>query len=125
MIEKRVGHYLLIEKIGEGGMEVVYKAKDEKLDRIVAIKFLPPEFSKDKEIKTRFLREAKALSILDHPNICVVHEIDETEDERVYMVMNYYEGKTLKDKIAKKEIKIKEARNIFKQIAQGLLADVV
>jgi len=125
VIEKRVGHYLLIEKIGEGGMEVVYKAKDEKLDRIVAIKFLPPEFSKDKEIKTRFLREAKALSILDHPNICVVHEIDETEDERVYMVMNYYEGKTLKDKIAKKEIKIKEARNIFKQIAQGLSADVV
>ncbi len=122
MIEKRVGHYLLIEKIGEGGMGVVYKAKDEKLDRIVAIKFLPPEFSKDKEIKARFLREAKALSILDHPNICVVHGIDETEDKRVYMIMNYYEGKTLKEKIEKKEIKTKEAINIFKQIAKGLLA---
>ncbi len=102
-------------------MGVVYKAVDEKLDRIVAIKFLPPHLINNKEIKERFLREAKALSKLDHPNICVIHEIGETEDDRVFIVMNYYEGETLDKKIKKKSLKRDDTIEIIFQIARGLL----
>lgn len=91
MIGKTISHYKISEKLGGGGMGVVYKAEDTKLNRIVALKFLPPELTRDEDAKKRFIQEAQAASSLDHNNICVVHEIDETEDGQMFICMNYYE----------------------------------
>jgi serine/threonine protein kinase/tetratricopeptide (TPR) repeat protein len=120
MIGKIISHYKIIEKIGSGGMGVVYKAQDLKLDRFVAIKFLPPSFSSDEEAKQRFIHEAKAASTLQHNNICTIHEIDETDDEQLFICMDYYEGETLKEKIKDEKLKIKEILDYATQIAQGL-----
>ena len=84
MIGKTISHYKILEKLGAGGMGVVYKARDEKLDRIVALKFLPPSYSFDEDIKKRFIHEAKAVSKLQHNNICTIHEINETEDGQLF-----------------------------------------
>ncbi|MCG8608372.1 serine/threonine-protein kinase [bacterium] len=100
MIGKSVSHYKILEKIGGGGMGVVYKARDENLDRLVALKFLPPQFSADEEEKERFIQEAKAASSLDHPNICTVHEIGEAEDGQMFIAMAFYQGATLNQKLA-------------------------
>jgi len=121
MIGKTVSHYMIHEKIGEGGMGVVYKAVDTKLNRIVALKFLPPELTRDPEAKTRFIREAQAASSLDHPNICTIHEIDETDDGRMFIVMAYYAGQTLKEKISHGPLNLEEAIHIASEIAQGLM----
>jgi Tol biopolymer transport system component/serine/threonine protein kinase len=99
MIGKTISRYKIIEKVGEGGMGVVYKAEDIRLNRLTAVKFLRPEFTLDEEAKTRFTREARAASALDHPNICMVHEIDETKDGRLFIAMAYYDGETLKEKL--------------------------
>jgi serine/threonine-protein kinase len=101
-------------------MGVVYKAEDTKLKRLVALKFLPPAFATDPTTKERFIHEAQSASALQHNNICAIHEIDETEDGQMYIVMDYYEGETLKLKIEKAKLKIDESMDIAIQVAQGL-----
>jgi serine/threonine-protein kinase len=120
MIGKKISHYRIIEKLGEGGMGVIYKAQDLKLDRFVALKFLPPHLTTSIEEKQRFIHEAKAASSLDHPNICNIYEIDETEDGQLFISMAYYEGKTLDKPIKEKPLPLEEAINIAIQIAHGL-----
>ena len=90
-------------------MGAVYKARDPRLDRIVAIKVLPPDLTRDDGAKQRFLVEAKAASALDHPNICTIHEIDETPDGQLYLVMAHYDGGTLKQRIARGPLGLEEA----------------
>lgn len=114
------GKYRITEKLGEGGMGIVYKAEDTKLNRSVALKFLSPELTKNEEARGRFIQEAQAASALDHPNICTVHEINETEDDQVFIVMACYEGESLKEKIAKDPLEPEEVFNIAIQVAQGL-----
>jgi len=120
MIGKTISHYKILEKLGEGGMGVVYKARDTKLDRHVAIKFLPQHLSRDKDAKKRFVQEAKAASALNHPNIGVIHEIDDTPDGQTFIVMAYYEGETLKDKLEGGVLNAEDALDIVIQIASGL-----
>jgi len=120
MIGKTVSHYKILEKLGQGGMGIVYKAQDTKLDRFVALKFLPPHISENEEEKKRFIQEAKAASALQHHNICTIHEINETDDEQLFLCMDYYEGETLKDKIESGPLEEEETINIAVQIAQGL-----
>ena len=120
MIGKTISHYKIIEKLGGGGMGIVYKAQDLKLDRYVALKFLPPHLTKSDEEKQRFIHEAKSTSALQHNNICTIHEIDETDDNQIFICMDYYEGETLDKKIKEKPLAIEEAINIAIQIAQGL-----
>jgi len=119
VIGKTVSHYRIIEKLGEGGMGVVYKAEDFTLGRTVALKFLPPELTRDSEAKTRFVHEAKIASVLDHPNICTIHEIGE-EQGKTFIAMAYVEGKTLREKISTGPLKLEEALGITIQIAEGL-----
>ena len=109
MIGQIISHYKILEKLGEGGMGVVYKAEDTKLKRTVALKFLPREFTRDEEAKKRFIHEAQAASSLDHPNICTIHEIDETEDGQLFIAMALYEVETLKDKIQQGPLPVEEA----------------
>jgi len=120
MVGKTVSHYKIIEKLGAGGMGVVYKAEDSKLKRTVALKFLPPELTRDPDAKERFIREAQAASSLQHNNICTIHDIDETADSQLFMVMDCYEGQTLKEKINSGPLKIDESLDIAIQIAEGL-----
>jgi serine/threonine-protein kinase len=120
MIGKTISHYKIIEKIGSGGMGIVYKAQDLKLDRFVALKFLPPHLTTSEDEKQRFIHEAKAASSLDHNNICNIYEIDETEDGQLFISMAYYEGETLDQKIKDKPLPIEYATDIAIQIAQGL-----
>jgi len=114
------GKFQVIEELGRGGMGIVYKAEDTRLKRTVALKFLPPELTRDKDAKDRFIQEAQAASALDHANICTIHEIDETEDGQTFICMAYYEGGTLKDKIKKAPLETQEALDITIQVAQGL-----
>ncbi|MFC1502299.1 protein kinase [bacterium] len=120
MIGKTISHYRIIEELGRGGMGIVYKAQDTKLKRTVALKFLPPELTKDPEAKKRFIHEAQAASALDHSNICTIHEVDETEDGQVFIAMACYDGETLKQKINKGPLPIHESIDMAIQMAQGL-----
>ena len=120
MLGETISHYEILEKLGEGGMGVVYKARDTKLDRTVAIKFLPAHLSADSEAKKRFVQEAKSASALDHPNICTIHEIDEIDDGATFIAMACYDGKTLREMIDEGPLEIAKAVDIVSQISSGL-----
>jgi serine/threonine protein kinase len=115
-----ISHYRITEKLGSGGMGVVYKAEDTKLHRPVALKFLPASFCSDEEAKKRFIHEAQAASSLQHNNICNIHDIQETSEGQLFIIMDCYEGESLKDKIARRPLNPEEAVEISLQIANGL-----
>ena len=119
MIGKIILHYKIIEKLGEGGMGVVYLVDDLKLERQVAIKFLPEHFTKDKENVERFEREAKATAALNHPNIVTIHEIAE-EDDQTFIVMEYVEGKSLREVVIEYNLGLDKVVDIISQISEGL-----
>ena len=120
MIGKCISHYHILEKLDDGGMGVVFKAEDVKLDRPAALKFLPAALCDDEEAKERFIREAKAASSLDHPNICTIYEIGETDEGQLFIAMAYYEGETLHRKISRGPLPVAEAVDYVRQIASGL-----
>lgn len=120
MIGQTISHYKILEKLAEGGMGVVYKAEDLRLRRLVALKFLPPDFTKDERAKKRFGREARAASALDHPNIAVVHDIGESPDGQSFICMAYYEGRTVKQQLDRGPLDAKLALKIAAQVADGL-----
>jgi serine/threonine protein kinase/Tfp pilus assembly protein PilF len=119
MIGETISHYKILEKLGEGGMGVVYKAEDTKLKRTVALKFLTPQTLGSEEEKARFILEAQAAAALNHPHICTIYEIDESEGQ-YFMAMECIEGQTLKEKVQSGPLKLKEAINIAIQVAEGL-----
>ncbi|MGD8979881.1 MAG: serine/threonine-protein kinase, partial [candidate division WOR-3 bacterium] len=121
MIGETISHYRILEELGGGGMGVVYKAKDIKLKRNVALKFLPHDLTRDRTAKQRFIKEAQTASSLDHPNICNIHEIDETKDGQLFICMACYEGETLKRTIEKGPLDIDRIIDITLQVAQGLV----
>jgi serine/threonine protein kinase len=116
-----LSHYRILDKLGEGGMGVVYKAEDTRLDRTVALKFLAPHLLESEEHKQRFLREAKAAASLDHPNICLVHEVGEWEG-RFFLAMGLVDGSELRAKIRERPLKLDDALDIAIQAAEGLRA---
>jgi tetratricopeptide (TPR) repeat protein len=113
------GRYEIIEELGRGGMGIVYKAKDTKLDRTVALKFLPPEWTSDPQAKERFIREARAAAALDHPHICAVYEIDEAEG-RMFISMAFVEGETLRKKIEQGPLNLEDTVEVGIQVVAGL-----
>jgi serine/threonine protein kinase len=119
MIGQTVSHYKVLEKLGEGGMGVVYKAQDTKLDRLVALKFLPSQLSASEQDKARFVQEAKAASALNHPNVCTIHDIQD-HDGQMFIVMEFVDGQTLRER--KQSFSIKQVIDIGSQIADGLAA---
>lgn len=113
------GKYKILAEIGRGGMGIVYKAKDTKLKRNVALKFLPVELTQDMEAKKRFIQEAQAAAALNHPNICIIHEVDEAEDS-TFIAMEFIEGQTLMDRIKSGPMEVDEVVKIATQVAEGL-----
>jgi len=120
MIGKTISHYKILEELGRGGMGVVYKAEDTKLQRFVAIKILPPHLNADEEATRRFIHEARAASSLDHSNIGTIYEINETGDGQTFIVMAHYEGETLRERIDGGNISVDEALDITSQVVSGL-----
>ncbi|UCF38228.1 MAG: serine/threonine protein kinase [Acidobacteriota bacterium] len=121
MIGETFSHYRIKEKLGGGGMGVVYLAEDTRLDRDVAIKVLPPDYFGDRIAEKRFQREAKAAAALSHPHICVVHDVGDHGDQP-YIVMERLEGETLKNRLEKSPLEISEGLRLAIQITMALLA---
>jgi tetratricopeptide (TPR) repeat protein len=120
MIGRTIAQYEILARRGGGGMGVVYEARDTKLGRRVALKFLPPQWSHDEAAKQRFVREAQAASATDHPNICTIHDVGTTDDGQLFIVMAYYPGETLKQRLAGGPLPLLEALDIATQVADGL-----
>lgn len=120
MIGKTISHYKITEKLGGGGMGVVYKAEDLKLRRTVALKFLPPELTTNEDAKKRFIMEAQAASSLQHNNVCNIHDIDETEEGQIFICMDCYDGETLRKKMSGGHLPVIKVVDIIRQIAEGL-----
>jgi tetratricopeptide (TPR) repeat protein/tRNA A-37 threonylcarbamoyl transferase component Bud32 len=118
--ERSVSHYKIVEQIGGGGMGEVFKAEDTKLKCYRALKFLSRDLLRDETSKQRFIREAQAASTLDHPNICSVHEIDETEDGQLFITMPFYEGRSLRERIAEGPMSVRDAFAVAFSVASGL-----
>ncbi len=121
MIGKTISHYRITEKLGEGGMGVVYKAEDTKLERTVALKFLSPHILGDQHDRARFVHEAKAAAALNHPNVCTIHEIDEADDQ-VFIAMEFVDGENLRTRLRVGPLEVNDALDIAAQIAEGLSA---
>ncbi|HWN44141.1 MAG TPA: serine/threonine-protein kinase, partial [Thermoanaerobaculia bacterium] len=116
----RISHFEILERVGRGGMALVYKARDVRLGRLVALKLLAPSMETREEARLRFLLEARAISALDHPNVCTLYEIGEADDGRMFLAMAYVEGGTLRDRLAQGPLEPLEAALLAAQVAEGL-----